>query len=224
MKLTVRACAAGVGSSSIGDLILARDVLRAGDLCCLSYCHKAVWYILSCSDCFTDCLLSPAIASLLVADACLNLQQAYLNMSLACKCGTAPSCPQACLHNFKFIFLGYRGIVYPPADDAGTERTWFEPKQRPRKRVPKLSVHGKQSPRGASKTYWRMWHSTFMSPSTLTQQWLPHATIQQCSFSTCNVECSNADQGAYDSEKKVSGIYLMPKQGQQPVNTSALQP
>lgn len=99
MKLTVRACAAGVGSSSIGDLILARDVLRAGDLCCLSYCHKAVWYILSCSDCFTDCLLSPAIASLLVADACLNLQQAYLNMSLACKCGTAPSCPQARLHN-----------------------------------------------------------------------------------------------------------------------------
>ena len=110
MKLTLRACAASVGRSSIGDLVLAGDVLRAGDLCCLScavkHCHKAVWYILSCSDCFADCLLSPAIApkpssfaSLLVADACLNLQQAYLNMSLECKCGTAPSCPQACLHN-----------------------------------------------------------------------------------------------------------------------------
>jgi len=155
MKLTLRACAASVGRSSIGDLVLARDVLHAGDLCCLScavkHCHKAVWYILSCSDCITDCLLSPAIApksssfaSLLVADACLNLQQAYLNMSLLCKCGTATS--------------------------------------------------------------------------------LPHATIQQCSFSTCNIECSNADQGSHDSQKKMSATYLMPKQVQQPVNSSALQP
>ncbi len=43
-----------------------------------------------------------------------------------------------------FLFWGgYRGIVHPPSDDQGTERTWFEPEQRPRKRVPKRSVHGK---------------------------------------------------------------------------------
>ena len=56
---------------------------------------------------------------------------------------------------FFFFFLGYRGIVHPPSDDEGTERTWFEPEQRPRKHVPKRSVHGKQSPQGASKTFWR---------------------------------------------------------------------
>ncbi|KAA6422959.1 MAG: hypothetical protein FRX49_06948 [Trebouxia sp. A1-2] len=32
-------------------------------------------------------------------------------------------------------------------------QTWFEPEQRPRKRVPKQSVHGEQSPQGASKTF-----------------------------------------------------------------------
>ncbi len=82
---------------------------------------------------------------------------------------------------FLFFFLGYKGIVHPPSDDVGTERTWFEPEQRPsqffcfvfvlvtgelstlrpmmkvpeerpRKRVP---VHGKPSPQGASKTIWR---------------------------------------------------------------------
>ncbi|KAA6412936.1 MAG: hypothetical protein FRX49_13768 [Trebouxia sp. A1-2] len=47
------------------------------------------------------------------------------------------------------------GIVHPPPDDGGTERTWSEPEQRPRKRAPKRSVHGKQSPQGASKTFWR---------------------------------------------------------------------
>ena len=31
--------------------------------------------------------------------------------------------------------LGYRGVVHPPSDDEGTERTWFEPEQQPRKRV-----------------------------------------------------------------------------------------
>ena len=51
---------------------------------------------------------------------------------------------------FLFFLLGYRGIVHPPSADEGTERTWFEPEQRPRKRVPKRSVHGKQSPQGAS--------------------------------------------------------------------------
>ena len=56
---------------------------------------------------------------------------------------------------FFFFFLGYRGIVHPPSADEGTERTWFEPEQRPRKRVPKRSVHGKQSPQGASKMSWR---------------------------------------------------------------------
>ena len=54
-----------------------------------------------------------------------------------------------------FFFFGYRGIVHPPSNDEGTERTWFEPEQRPRKRVPNRTVHGKQSPRGASKTFWR---------------------------------------------------------------------
>ncbi|KAA6424459.1 MAG: hypothetical protein FRX49_05671 [Trebouxia sp. A1-2] len=48
-----------------------------------------------------------------------------------------------------------RGIVHPPPDDGGTERTWSEPEQRPRQRAPKRSVHGKQSPQGASKTFWR---------------------------------------------------------------------
>ena len=52
---------------------------------------------------------------------------------------------------FFLFFLGYRGIVHPPSDDEGTERTWFEPEQRPRKHVPKRSVHGKQSRQGASK-------------------------------------------------------------------------
>ena len=61
----------------------------------------------------------------------------------------------SCLPFFFFFFLGYRGIVHPPSDDEGTERTWFEPEQRPRKRVPKRSVHGKQSPQGASKAFWR---------------------------------------------------------------------
>ena len=56
---------------------------------------------------------------------------------------------------FFFFFLGYRGIVHPPSADEGTGRIWFEPEQRPRKRVPKRSVHGKQSPQGASKMSWR---------------------------------------------------------------------
>ena len=56
---------------------------------------------------------------------------------------------------FFFFFLGYREIVHPPSADEGTERTWFEPEQRPRKRVPKRSVHGKQSPQDASKMSWR---------------------------------------------------------------------
>ena len=56
---------------------------------------------------------------------------------------------------FFFFSLGYRGIVHPPSDDEGTERTWFEPEQLPRERLPKQSVHGKQSPQGASKTFWR---------------------------------------------------------------------
>ena len=34
---------------------------------------------------------------------------------------------------FLFFFLGYRGIVHPPSDDGGTERTWFVPEHRPRK-------------------------------------------------------------------------------------------
>ena len=56
---------------------------------------------------------------------------------------------------FFYFFLGCRGTVHPPSADEGTERTWFEPEQRPRKHVPKRSVHGKQSPQGASKMSWR---------------------------------------------------------------------
>ncbi len=59
------------------------------------------------------------------------------------------------VRNVVFLGGGYRGIVHPPSDDEGTERTWFESEQRPRKRVSKRSVHGEQSPRGASKTFWR---------------------------------------------------------------------
>ncbi len=29
---------------------------------------------------------------------------------------------------FLFFLWGYRGIVYSPSNDEGTERTWFEPK------------------------------------------------------------------------------------------------
>ena len=76
---------------------------------------------------------------------------------------------------FFFFFLwGYRGVIHPPLHDEGTEQIWFEPEQRPRKRVSKRSVHGKQSPRGASKTFWRQddqpwWqgrscHDTCVSP------------------------------------------------------------
>lgn len=149
-----------VGSSSVHDLVLAGDVLHAGDLSCLScavkHCHKAVWYILSCSDCLANRLLFPAVvpksssfASLLVADACLNLQQADSN----------------CLFQIKPCI--------------------------------------------------QLWHSTFMSPSMLIQQCLPHATMQQCSFSTCNVGYSNVD---HDTQKE---MYLVPKQVQQPVHSSA---
>ncbi len=34
---------------------------------------------------------------------------------------------------FLSFFLGYRGIVHPPSDDGGTERTWFVPEHLPRK-------------------------------------------------------------------------------------------
>ena len=53
------------------------------------------------------------------------------------------------------FFWGYRGIVHPPSNDEGAERTWFEPEQRHRNRVPKRSVHSKQDvhsmPAGADK-------------------------------------------------------------------------
>jgi len=72
------------------------------------------------------------------------------------------SCGQAgpsCLTVVSFCFLN-REIVHLPSDDdcnpkrkkrkkrndEGTERTWLEPEQRPRKRVPKRSVHIKAIP------------------------------------------------------------------------------
>ncbi len=42
-----------------------------------------------------------------------------------------------------FFFLGHRGIVHPPSDDGGTERTWFVPEHRPRKQF--LSDQSKAS-------------------------------------------------------------------------------
>jgi len=56
---------------------------------------------------------------------------------------------------FCFVFFWVTGELSTLRHDEGTERTWFEPEQRPRKRVPKRSVHGKQSPQGASKMSWR---------------------------------------------------------------------
>ena len=40
-----------------------------------------------------------------------------------------------------FFCLGRRERVYPSSNDEGTERTWLEPEQRARTRVPKRSVH-----------------------------------------------------------------------------------
>ena len=85
---------------------------------------------------------------------------------------------RACLFFFFFFFFffwDYRGIAHPLSIDDGTERTWFEPEQQPRKRVPRRSVHGNQSPQGASKTFWRQddqprWqcHDTCVSPCKAT--------------------------------------------------------
>ena len=35
--------------------------------------------------------------------------------------------------DFFYFFLGYKGIVHPPSENGGTERTWFVPEHRPRK-------------------------------------------------------------------------------------------
>jgi len=70
-----------------------------------------------------------------------------------CGCDPTTTSMRVVLLFFNF-FWGYRGIVHPPSADEGTERTWFEPEQRPRKRVSKRSVHGKQPPQGASKISW----------------------------------------------------------------------
>ncbi len=74
-------------------------------------------------------------------------QASHSDDALALAQGNSQGSAQLPTFFFSFFFLlGYRGIVYPPSADEGTERTWFEPEQRPRKRVPKRSVHGKQSP------------------------------------------------------------------------------
>ncbi len=42
-------------------------------------------------------------------------------------------------------FFGWvTGILHPPSGDEGTERTWFEPEQRPSKCGPKRLVNGKE--------------------------------------------------------------------------------
>ena len=66
------------------------------------------------------------------------------------RAGQLPNVPLLCLLSF-FLF-GLQGNCRP-SDDEITKQTWLEPEQRPRKRVPKRSVHGKQPPRGESKTY-----------------------------------------------------------------------
>ncbi len=64
-----------------------------------------------------------------------------LALNLLASTGSIVSC---LFFFFLLFFLGYRGIVHPPSDDGGTERTWFEPEHRPKKILPKRSVHGKQ--------------------------------------------------------------------------------
>ena len=81
-----------------------------------------------------------------------DLKVSKADLAVAC---TAALLTALCFFFFFFCLLGYRGSVHPPSADEGTERTWFEPEQQPRKRVPKRSVHGKQSPQGASKMSWR---------------------------------------------------------------------
>jgi len=47
--------------------------------------------------------------------------------------------------------LGYKGIVYPPSDDGGTERTWFVPEHRPRKHFLSDQSKAHSMPAGANK-------------------------------------------------------------------------
>ena len=53
---------------------------------------------------------------------------------------------------FPFLVTGTLSPLRQMHHQDGTQCTWFEPEQRPRKRVPKRSVHGKQTPQAASKT------------------------------------------------------------------------
>jgi len=87
---------------------------------------------------------------------------------------------------FFFFFLGYRGIVHPPSADEGTKRTWFEPEQRPRKRVPKRLVHGKQSPQGASKMSWRQDDSGCDVSLNLLVYGEHHMLLRLLSLQLCN--------------------------------------
>jgi hypothetical protein len=55
--------------------------------------------------------------------------------------------PSASQHSdaiFSPFFGWVTGILHPPSGDEGTERTWFEPEQRPKKCGPKQSVNGKE--------------------------------------------------------------------------------
>ena len=87
---------------------------------------------------------------------------------------------------FFFFFLGYMGIVHPPSADEGTKRTWFEPEQRPRKRVPKRLVHGKQSPQGASKMSWRQDDSGCDVSLNLLVYGEHHMLLRLLSLQLCN--------------------------------------
>ena len=97
--------------------------------------------LLSCMPCMGTSILKAAIVG--TRTAAFAMFPALLGRNT---CVMTRQASSSLLFFFFFFFLGYRGIVHPPSDDEGTERTWLEPEQRPRKRVPKRSVHGKQSP------------------------------------------------------------------------------
>ncbi len=51
-----------------------------------------------------------------------------LSAMLQENCCRMAQCIQGMMFFFVFFLWGYRGIVYSPSNDEGTERTWFEPK------------------------------------------------------------------------------------------------
>ncbi len=88
------------------------------------------------------------------------------------------------------FFFGCRGIVHPPSDDEDTERTCVEPEQRPRKRVPKRSVHGKQFPQEARE------HECHTSDRSI-----PADSVRK---HTCSADALHRDIPRHTSQQKLS--------------------